>query len=710
MAFDFNEFKKKQGTTILDAPPKRKGKLQKVGEFLAPTATKTFGKLKEGEKASGRELLGSALEVGSFFLPVGAVGKGVGLGIKAAKTAKKAKKVKGAQKADEFEQLREKTSRVATKLKEQTKIGAKVGAVSGTGFGAGRALGDEDKSIPQVFGEAALSGVAGGVGGALLTPAISVVGMSSKAVANSISGAFRKTKRILNPEDRARTVKDVANSMELSFFQDRQAIINRLEKVGNRKGLTEKELIFNLVDEGYSPKVDGSLARFGGVIASLKERIGVLARGQETLLRPNPRLTPVSSIEREARKGITGRTDVQFDKALRQMDTQFKAIRSEFGENISAVDLSRLNVKMNMGTRSFKKGDFVQDTQNAIGGALRTFLDDIDPGSTAVRKMMGRLFTVRDTAQALNNQKIDAGFITQAMGRFIGVVGGAGAGFKIAGPGGLVVAGIMANLGAKGAANLIRQARFNQRTLDVLRQGVRSDAKLLQKLLREAKGRDKEAIRLLLPEVAGTGGGAIPLGPAGLGAGPGSRVLSGKGKGATPTKLSSLETEARKFKTADEFVESEAKFLHGTDSNKSIETFKKRPDTNQLVISFTQDEGFAKKFGANVQKFRVSPKKTFDFSKESDRLALKETLGGDFELLAQRIGKGDFEALEQGRVLTALKDAGFDSFLTRETFKGKTSINLQVFSNDVVQNEKQLTDIFNKAKKSNLGGGSRSKQ
>src|SRR3990167_2483540 len=57
----------------------------KIAHFLAPTATQSFEKLTSGEKLTGRDIFGSALEIGSFALPVGAAGRAVSLGLKAAK-------------------------------------------------------------------------------------------------------------------------------------------------------------------------------------------------------------------------------------------------------------------------------------------------------------------------------------------------------------------------------------------------------------------------------------------------------------------------------------------------------------------------------------------------------------------------------------------------------------------------------------------------
>jgi len=168
-----------------------------------------------------------------------------------------------------------------------------------------------------------------------------------------------------------------------------------------------------------------------------------------------------------------------------------------------------------------------------------------------------------------------------------------------------------------------------------------------------------------------------------------------------PKELEPLAVEARKYKSAEEFIDKEATYFHGTKSGRPIEIFEKRPDKNALTISFTKNRKFAEKFG-DVQGFKVNPKNTFDFKNEQHLNKLREQMsiegfGDDFSLLEKRIRKGDFEAIEQARVETNIQKAGFDSYLTKETFKGETAINLQVFSQDIIKTKSQLTYIFNQA-------------
>ena len=130
--------------------------LGSVAEFLAPTATESFEKWQEGEDVSTREKIGSALEIGSYFVPVGAVARGIGLAGKGALT-----------------------------LGRKLGLGALGGAMEGGMFEAGRAIGDEETS-PLEITERTLRGV--GLGTAFGTAIPGGV-----AVAKNIPRAVRAT-------------------------------------------------------------------------------------------------------------------------------------------------------------------------------------------------------------------------------------------------------------------------------------------------------------------------------------------------------------------------------------------------------------------------------------------------------------------------------------------------------------------------------------
>lgn len=82
-----DSFKGKQPSGIVSPQPMDISLGEKVGSFLAPTVTQTVKKIADREMPTGRDVLGSALEAGSFLVPGGAIAKGA---LKTAGLAKKA--------------------------------------------------------------------------------------------------------------------------------------------------------------------------------------------------------------------------------------------------------------------------------------------------------------------------------------------------------------------------------------------------------------------------------------------------------------------------------------------------------------------------------------------------------------------------------------------------------------------------------------------
>ena len=521
----FEELKKQQGVTVTKKP-KKKGLLRKAGEFIAPTTT---GLLTGEKPITGRALLGAALEVGSLAIPSTAVLRGVGVagrvirGAKAVSTATKvargAKIVKAvkAVKTTEgltFESLKKGTGELGRKLKSQAKTGAKVGAITGGAFGAGRALGDEDLSLKEVAGEAAIGAAFGAVGGAVLTPAVSFATLSAKGTARAMSNAWKSARAKLNPADRASAVDDIAMAT-LESFEDKVSTLKKLQTISEKgKRITkdpnfdELAAIKEVVDEGYIPKVRGGLlgkgsADYTGAIADVKKRRSSLGKGVDIVTKGIKETTKSSDLRKQAKATLVGRTDIEPGKVGAKVDAIITALEKEVKtKNFTAEHVNLIKKRTGVSTGAFKKEQFIQDAENAVRSVSRTRLDVLDPDITRLNADSTKLARVIETMQALQNQTIDVGFFSTGAGRFIGTLGGAAIGISIAGPGGLVVAGILAQIGSRGLATIIRQARFNVARQAIIRQGLRSDAKLLQEILKKAAPEDATVIRNFMGQTA----------------------------------------------------------------------------------------------------------------------------------------------------------------------------------------------------------------
>lgn len=517
MALTFEQLKTRQKDKGIEAikAPRKKGAFEKVGGFLAPTAT---GLLTGEKKLTGRTLIGAGLEIGALAIPSGAILRGFGLAGKLAKgaklisrtkrvsTAKRVSKVAKPEEGLTFETLRKRSGDLVQKTKAQAVTGAKIGGATGLAFGAGRGLGDEDLSLKEVAGEAAITGAFGAVGGAILTPAVSLTALSAKSSAGVLSNAWKGARAKLNPTDRASAVDDLARAT-LESFEDKTGTLKKLQTLSEKakrfegESFDEFELVKQVVDEGYIPKIRGGLlskgiADYTGALSHVKARGKSLTRGVSARARGIKETTKSSDIRKAAKAGLIGRTDIEPGKVSKKIDNILSAFEKENKtKSFTATHLNILKIRTGKKTDTFKKEQFIQDSENAIRKVLKTRLDKLDPTIEQLNAEAQKLIRVEDTMRALQNQTIDVGFFSTGAGRFIGTVGGAVIGISVAGPGGLVVASILANLGARAIATIIRQARFNVARQAVIRQGLRSDAKLLQRILKEATPEDAALIK-----------------------------------------------------------------------------------------------------------------------------------------------------------------------------------------------------------------------
>jgi hypothetical protein len=520
-ALTFEELKKRQGTQEVPTPERfgRKGFARRAGEFLAPTTT---GLITGEKKATLRTAFGAALEVGSFLLPTGAILKGAGFvgkgaraiglakkakitakAVKAAKVAKKAKVTEGLT----FGDIQARAGQIGARLRGQAKRAALIGGVAGTGFGAGRALGEEDLSLKEVAGEAAIGGFAGAAGGAILAPAVSLIALGARGITGITSKAIRGTTKRLQPKTRQTAIESLTDAFENSFVADKAAVNNKLDTLvvkSRRVGgpLEKRGLLRELAEEGYIPKVEGELANMRPVIDDLATRRGKLANSIDEFLKPVKTKTGIKSLEAQTKKALTEDFGVDIDKTLRQSNAVFKALRTKHGSNMTAIQLNEVRKQLNKQTKAFGK-EFVQDTANVIARVIRERLDELAP-TTVVRginKEIARLFRIDNTARIFHNKKIDAGIIARSIGSFIGTVGAAGAGLAVAGPGGLVIAGLAANLGGKALANMVRRSRFNPQVIQLIKNSIVRDKKLKEKLLKEVTGGDRALLVKIFSEI-----------------------------------------------------------------------------------------------------------------------------------------------------------------------------------------------------------------
>lgn len=309
----------------------------------------------------------------------------------------------------------------------------------------------------------------------------------------------------------AKQVDDMADTLTTayrkSFVDDSPAIVNKLEKLAFKNDTTVDDMLKMIAKEGYVPEVDGKLGKFTNSIQDVNTRLERLSVKMDPVYEQVPTLTPINNLFDSAKNFLKQAPDIgtEFNKVVRQLDSIEKSLRSKYGEVLTAKQLNQTLRQLNKSTKAFTREVFEQDADNIVAQAVRKQINDITPQSvgTSVNREMGRLLQMRDVLRALNNKTIDVGVIGGQLGRYLGTVLGAGAGITVAGPGGLVVAGILAYMGGNFVAQLLRKFRFNPKKFKALIDSIKQDDKLVEQLIKQADGENKEILkRALLPEGA----------------------------------------------------------------------------------------------------------------------------------------------------------------------------------------------------------------
>jgi len=471
--------------------------LRKFGEFFAPTTT---GLLTGEKPVTGRQLAGAALEIGSFAIPAGAVGRGLGL------------LGKGVLK------LTPKATRALTPVTRTTgaikALGVQAGGVAGTAgaagtmYGAGRALGDEKATAKEIVGEAALTGLGAAALGGFSAPVIS---LASKTTRGLYRFTQRKTKvmmNVLNPQDKGTAIDNLYDAYYKGFVENNPSALNALEKItlGSRRTGgpdTAQGLIKELAQEGYIPVIEGEVARMRPVINEIASTRGEVAKVLSKFIEPVKGKTSLSKIKSLAKSRLRERTDVDLVKTERDLDRLMKTFEKRYGKSLTASQVRQIEIEAGKRSSAFKKTEkFIADAANAVSKSAEEILEaSVGTQYKVMKGEMAKLFRLENVAKIINNKRADVGFLGEAMGRFLGTTGGAMAGIQVAGPGGLVIAGVLANLGSKSVAQMLRLHRFNPQIRGMIIKGLKHDDKIFQRIIKGASREDSKILKKAMQEV-----------------------------------------------------------------------------------------------------------------------------------------------------------------------------------------------------------------
>jgi len=343
-------------------------------------------------------------------------------------------------------------------------------------------------------------------GGKAIKPAIiDPLTSGAKTVASKVDDAIptRKT-----PTQQEATTQ-LTRAYEKAFVSDKPAVNKALAKEADRasfggKIVTANQLIQDLVGQGVFPKVRGKLADFTEAIGRVSDDQAKIGQSINQILSTRVEQTPLVDILNDARIVLanTPSLDVTLDSAIRELDKFGAGLNRKFQSgSVTPVEANQIRINMNAKTKAFRAADFSQDTADAIADAVRKRLDEIEPRVREANREYGRLAQVKRTATVFQFKPIDVGVFGSQIGRLGAVtlagLTGVSAGL---GPGGLVVAGIIAHFGGEAVANLLRKRAFSPKAQKVIIDSLRKNPDIAQELINDAKGADKAFLaRKLLP-------------------------------------------------------------------------------------------------------------------------------------------------------------------------------------------------------------------
>jgi len=373
---------------------------------------------------------------------------------------------------------------------------------------------EEGLGITAATGEIA-GNIAGaqGVAGTLGRTASVASKLPGKAVSTAKALTPTNIKKFhssLAPETKAQAVDAIYDSYKASLLTGDSGLTKALRKESAKQSfgdnkLSGDDLVRNLSDEGIIPEVNGTKTDFTLALDELSERQNNLFKEIDPVLATVPTLTPLQGLRASALEAVRRSDEFVENRsaAVKQTEKFFDEFEESFGANLTAQQVELISKRMNSRTKSFDKEAYVQDTANIVGRAARNRIDEIAP-SPAVRAAhleYGRLQNLKNTALLLDGKKIQISFLSEALGRYGGVLAAASIGGAIVtGSGALVIAGLAAKLGGDKIAQFMRNRAFSKAARNKVAETIKQDQTLAKQLIDEASDANKATLeRLLLP-------------------------------------------------------------------------------------------------------------------------------------------------------------------------------------------------------------------
>ena len=403
--------------------------------------------------------------------------------------------------------------------------------------------------------------------------------VAREAEQGSVQTAARIANETIEPAEREVVINKLARSYEDALVENRQSINNKLDDLATMASradapVTGEQLIRDLAEAGIVPDIAGQLADFRTDMNFIKTRQSELMQELQPLIDQVQDTIEIDDLYAQMRQQIVSdpRMGSQIKRGLNELDNIFDGYRIQYGQRpLTANDINNIKLEANQKRNDFAKsnqGDlFVADTYANIARGTNDWLNTRidDELFKATNAEWGRLQRIYDTADVLNNQRVDVGILGRTLGSYVTTVAGSSAGLSIAGPGGLVIAGILAKMGGDAVADMMRKVKFSPELRDKIRSAVSQDEALKSKLMDTASTENQKRLsQLLLPAPGETArrseigsGKAIEVG----GETPEGRVEPGgtervrEGAIKQPDSSGGFTEQARRFNTPEAFVE-----------------------------------------------------------------------------------------------------------------------------------------------------------
>lgn len=361
--------------TATPEAPKR-SLIGRAAEFLAPTATKTVEKIAKGEGVGVRDVLGSALEVGSYLIPVGAGVKGATLAAKGAALAGRAFGKRAAQKA---------AGGLAAKAISYGAGGAAAGGLAE----AGRAIG-EGEGVGEVAKRTAKGVAIGGAVGAAIPAAGKVFGrkaVSKEAVAGRVFQPRQQQEfiektgaKILSKVDTKGigTYDDLSRTLESNISKGLKHVDETLAKSPDIVPLKSFERVVETEVSGRKLRASSNYVQ--DALDDLQELYKVTNNPEDTLR--------IRALKIKANKA--GITPAEVNAVAREYGTTFKKKAfNRLGEpqtSVKAVTYENTRKGLKETARSFLPGEELKAMDQEISEMIRlkTYSDQMKTRVTAL--------------------------------------------------------------------------------------------------------------------------------------------------------------------------------------------------------------------------------------------------------------------------------------------------------------------------------------